>query len=110
MTLYLAGLRKTVSRSGISSLLKEFKKIPNLMNTLLSEYKSDYNTLAAYAREFKRYYFEKHNKSYFLYLGRNINYPNALEGALKLKEISYISAEGYAAGEMKHGPIALIDE
>ncbi|MBI4845667.1 MAG: SIS domain-containing protein [Candidatus Omnitrophica bacterium] len=46
----------------------------------------------------------------FLYLGRNINYPSALEGALKLKEITYISAEGYAAGEMKHGPIALIDE
>lgn len=46
----------------------------------------------------------------FLYLGRNINYPSALEGALKLKEITYISAEGYPAGEMKHGPIALIDE
>ena len=43
-------------------------------------------------------------------MGRNINYPSALEGALKLKEISYIPAEGYAAGEMKHGPIALIDE
>ena len=49
-------------------------------------------------------------KSDFLYLGRNLNYPIALEGALKLKEISYIHAEGYAAGEMKHGPIALIDE
>ena len=46
----------------------------------------------------------------FLYLGRGILYPIALEGALKLKEISYIHAEGYAAGEMKHGPIALIDE
>jgi glucosamine--fructose-6-phosphate aminotransferase (isomerizing) len=46
----------------------------------------------------------------FLYLGRGVNYPIALEGALKLKEISYIHAEGYAAGEMKHGPIALIDE
>ncbi|HEY6358599.1 MAG TPA: SIS domain-containing protein, partial [Vicinamibacterales bacterium] len=46
----------------------------------------------------------------FLYLGRGINYPIALEGALKLKEISYIHAEGYPAGEMKHGPIALIDE
>ena len=54
----------------------------------------------------KRFY-EKQN---FLYLGRGINYPIALEGALKLKEISYIHAEGYAAGEMKHGPIALIDE
>ena len=46
----------------------------------------------------------------FLYLGRGINYPIALEGALKLKEISYVHAEGYPAGEMKHGPIALIDE
>ena len=46
----------------------------------------------------------------FLYLGRGINYPIALEGSLKLKEISYIHAEGYPAGEMKHGPIALIDE
>lgn len=46
----------------------------------------------------------------FLYLARGINYPIALEGALKLKEVSYIHAEGYAAGEMKHGPIALVDE
>jgi glucosamine--fructose-6-phosphate aminotransferase (isomerizing) len=50
-----------------------------------------------------------HARSDFLYLGRGINYPIALEGALKLKEISYIHAEGYPAGEMKHGPIALID-
>jgi glucosamine--fructose-6-phosphate aminotransferase (isomerizing) len=49
------------------------------------------------------------NRTDFLYLGRGINYPIALEGALKLKEISYIHAEGYPAGEMKHGPIALID-
>ena len=46
----------------------------------------------------------------FLYLGRGVNYPIALEGALKLKEISYLHAEGYPAGEMKHGPIALVDE
>ena len=45
-----------------------------------------------------------------MYLGRNLNFPNALEGALKLKEISYVHAEGYGAGEMKHGPIALIDK
>ncbi|UCD51757.1 MAG: SIS domain-containing protein, partial [Phycisphaerales bacterium] len=50
------------------------------------------------------------HKRFFLYLGRNIGLPVALEGALKLKEISYIHAEGYPAGEMKHGPIALIDE
>lgn len=51
-----------------------------------------------------------HKRQHFLYLGRGLNYPIALEGALKLKEISYIHAEGYPAGEMKHGPIALIDE
>ena len=53
---------------------------------------------------------EYEQKRNFLYLGRGINYPIALEGALKLKEISYIHAEGYAAGEMKHGPITLVDE
>ncbi len=58
-------------------------------------------------REIGQKYMEAHN---FLYLGRGIHYPIALEGALKLKEISYIHAEGYPAGEMKHGPIALIDE
>ncbi len=110
LTLYLARLRHSISVSALGRLVREFDKVPGLMNDLLAEYKSDYNILAAYAQEFKRYYHEKHNKSYFLYLGRNINYPNALEGALKLKEISYISAEGYPAGEMKHGPIALIDE
>lgn len=110
LTLYLARLRKTLTPARLNFLIKEFKRTPSLMGMLLSEYKSDYNVLAAYAQEFKRYYLQKHNKSYFLYLARNINYPNALEGALKLKEISYISAEGYPAGEMKHGPIALIDE
>ena len=110
LTLYMAALRKSVSASKLNYLIKEFKKVQVLMGELVDEYRSDYNILAAYAQEFKRYYLEKHNKSYFLYLARNINYPNALEGALKLKEISYISAEGYPAGEMKHGPIALIDE
>ena len=52
----------------------------------------------------------RQGRAIFLYLGRGVNYPIALEGALKLKEISYIHAEGYAAGELKHGPIALIDE
>jgi glucosamine--fructose-6-phosphate aminotransferase (isomerizing) len=53
---------------------------------------------------------EFHRAKDFLYLGRGVNFPIAMEGALKLKEISYIHAEGYPAGEMKHGPIALIDE
>ncbi|MFA5144234.1 MAG: glutamine--fructose-6-phosphate transaminase (isomerizing) [Candidatus Omnitrophota bacterium] len=110
VTLYLGRLRRTITPGRFEKIIKEFKRAPALMNELIDEYRSDYNNIAAYAGEFKKYYFEKHNKSHFLYLGRNINYPNALEGALKLKEISYISAEGYAAGEMKHGPIALIDE
>jgi len=109
-TLYLANLRKTMTPAGCAKLLKEFGKVPGCMEELLGEYKSEYNEIAAYAQEFKRYYIEKKHKSYFLFLGRNINFPNALEGALKLKEISYIIAEGYPAGEMKHGPIALIDE
>jgi glucosamine--fructose-6-phosphate aminotransferase (isomerizing) len=110
VTLYMARLRNTMPQDKFDAIVKEFRRAPALMNELIGEYRSDYNNIAAYAGEFKKYYFEKHHKSHFLYLGRNINYPNALEGALKLKEISYISAEGYAAGEMKHGPIALIDE
>ncbi len=110
LTLYLARLMNRVKRAAFDALVKEFRRVPGLMKELLTEYASGYNPIAAYASEFKKYYHEKHNKSYFLYLARNINYPNALEGALKLKEISYISAEGYPAGEMKHGPIALIDE
>ena len=110
LTLYMAKLKNTLPPAKINALFKEFKRLPALMDELLTEYKPDYNILAAYAQGFKKYYHDKHNKTFFLYLARNINYPNALEGALKLKEISYISAEGYPAGEMKHGPIALIDE
>lgn len=110
ITLYLAKTKRTMSSREEKALIKEFARCAVLMGELLNEYKSDYNVLAAYAQEFKKFYHARHNKSYFLYLARNINYPNALEGALKLKEISYISAEGYPAGEMKHGPIALIDE
>ena len=110
LTLYLAKLRKKVTPKKHKELLKEFERVPGLMESLLGEYRSDYNAITAYAKEFKRYYLSRHNKSYFLYLARNINFPNALEGALKLKELAYISAEGYPAGEMKHGPIALIDE
>ncbi|MFA6078206.1 MAG: glutamine--fructose-6-phosphate transaminase (isomerizing) [Candidatus Omnitrophota bacterium] len=110
ITLYLAKLKRSIPPAKYSYYITELKKVPALVNEVLSDYAPDYNILAAYAQAFKKYYHEKHNKSCFLYLARNINYPNALEGALKLKEISYISAEGYPAGEMKHGPIALIDE
>jgi glucosamine--fructose-6-phosphate aminotransferase (isomerizing) len=77
----------------------ELAHLPNLISQTL-EPDPIYETLANLF----------HGREHFLYLGRGINYPLALEGALKLKEISYIHAEGYPAGEMKHGPIALIDE
>ena len=81
--------------------MQEFTRIPHKIETVLQMDESGfYEDLA---RQFFRY-------TDFLYLGRGIHYPIALEGALKLKEISYIHAEGYPAGEMKHGPNALIDE
>ncbi|MEJ2181954.1 MAG: glutamine--fructose-6-phosphate transaminase (isomerizing) [Nitrospirota bacterium] len=79
-------------------LVKELLAMPDKVETALQGEKD----VEAISRELQK-------KNAFLYLGRGINYPIALEGALKLKEISYIHAEGYAAGEMKHGPIALID-
>ncbi len=80
--------------------IKELLNIPSLMQKVFNETKNNIRDLA------KKY----HKFGNFLYLGRGLMYPIALEGALKLKEISYIHAEGYPAGEMKHGPIALIDE
>ena len=80
------------------SLIEELIKLPRLMEEMLKSSQQ----VAQIARKYL------HARD-FLYLGRGINYPLALEGALKLKEISYIHAEGYPAGEMKHGPIALID-
>ncbi|MEA3488745.1 MAG: glutamine--fructose-6-phosphate transaminase (isomerizing) [Candidatus Omnitrophota bacterium] len=109
LTFYLATVRKQ-ALAGDRSFLRDLKKLPSCADKLLEKYHSRKNRLVKYAAEFHKYYLARHNKSCFLYLARNINYPNALEGALKLKEISYISAEGYPAGEMKHGPIALIDE
>ena len=110
LAIYMARIRDSITAGEKTKLLRELKKIPRLLKTMLDGMKGDKNKIAGYARKFREYYLKKHNKSTFLYLARNINYPNALEGALKLKEISYIAAEGYPAGEMKHGPIALIDE
>jgi glucosamine--fructose-6-phosphate aminotransferase (isomerizing) len=81
------------------ALLKEIKEIPSLVEKVLQLREPIFEIAAKYA-----------HVNNFLYLGRGINFPVALEGALKLKEISYIHAEGYPAAEMKHGPIALIDE
>jgi len=96
---YLAEIRNILPEAKISKYLNDLCKIPKYIETILKDQKS----IARLSRK------HSHLGS-FLYLGRNINYPSALEGALKLKEVSYIPAEGYAAGEMKHGPIALIDE
>jgi len=97
--LYLARLKKTLAREKIKGMLANLEAIPHLQMEVLKKQEM----MKAIARR-------HHHFGSFLFLGRNINYPLALEGALKLKEISYIPAEGYAAGEMKHGPIALIDE
>jgi glucosamine--fructose-6-phosphate aminotransferase (isomerizing) len=97
--LYLGNLRGTLSEGEAKYHAQQLAELPVKIERLLSE--SD--SLEELAREF-------HRSTDFLYLGRGINFPVALEGALKLKEISYIHAEGYPAGEMKHGPNALIDE
>ncbi len=122
--LYLGNFLKTLPEKRFHALVKELFRVPSMMQKVLDQYKKEEKDWAAKAHDFnKRYHaqLEKYYKAdpekrkrspngFFLYLGRGINYPNALEGALKLKEISYIPAEGYPAGEMKHGPIALIDE
>ncbi len=98
---YLGEVRGALTGDAAKNLLQEFITIPHKIETILQADRSGfYENLA---RQFFRC-------SDFLYLGRGIHYPIALEGALKLKEISYIHAEGYPAGEMKHGPNALIDE
>jgi len=96
---YLAEIRNIFPQKQIDKYLAGLRKVPALQQEVLKEQES----IAKLAHSHSHF-------GSFLYLGRNINYPSALEGALKLKEISYIPAEGYAAGEMKHGPIALIDE
>ena len=80
-------------------MLKELSMVSAYQREILAKE----NEIKKIAKEFSKF-------GCFLFLGRGVNYPSALEGALKLKEISYIPAEGYPAGEMKHGPIALIDE
>ncbi|HTG00408.1 MAG TPA: glutamine--fructose-6-phosphate transaminase (isomerizing) [Nitrospirota bacterium] len=97
--LYYGALRKILSTEDVKKQLADLVHVPTLVERCL-EADVDIETIA------KKYF----KASDFLYLGRGPNFPVALEGALKLKEISYIHAEGYPAGEMKHGPIALIDE
>jgi glucosamine--fructose-6-phosphate aminotransferase (isomerizing) len=98
LALRLSQLKKTVERENYNFLIKELSEVPKKIEKLLKLNDS----IKEIAKVFK-------DASNFLYLGRGFNFPVALEGALKLKEISYIHAEGYPAAEMKHGPIALID-
>jgi glucosamine--fructose-6-phosphate aminotransferase (isomerizing) len=97
--LYLGQLRGTLSEEQSRAHAQQLAELPVKMEHLLN----DSDAIEELSKEFFR-------STDFLYLGRGINFPVSLEGALKLKEISYIHAEGYPAGEMKHGPNALIDE
>lgn len=96
---YLGQLRGTLYGDRLRQVVNDLSRLPDLVGSMFDR-----------AEEIERLANEFYHYTDFLFLGRGINYPIALEGALKLKEISYIHAEGYAAGEMKHGPIALIDE
>jgi glucosamine--fructose-6-phosphate aminotransferase (isomerizing) len=99
LALHLAQVRGTLDEAERRPHIEELLKLPQYLEQVLRCAPQVEEIAARFA-----------SRSDFLYLGRGINYPIALEGALKLKEISYIHAEGYPAGEMKHGPIALIDE
>ena len=101
ISLYLGQIRGKLSDDAAKRLMQEFTRLPQKLEMILQGDRD--GIYEALARQLFRH-------SDFLYLGRGIHYPIALEGALKLKEISYIHAEGYPAGEMKHGPNALIDE
>ena len=97
--LFLANLRKTITPEQAQGYIEDLAKVPQKIESILGK--------VQVLKELARHWFRS---SQFLFLGRGIHYPVALEGALKLKEISYIHASGYPAGEMKHGPNALIDE
>ncbi len=99
MALKIAKAKGSISNSNYHAHLQELELIPDKVTEALTSEENIKNIAAVYK-----------DATNFLYLGRGFNFPVALEGALKLKEISYIHAEGYPAAEMKHGPIALIDE
>ncbi|MGV3522575.1 MAG: glutamine--fructose-6-phosphate transaminase (isomerizing) [Candidatus Sericytochromatia bacterium] len=99
LALHLAQVRGQMQSEALVDYIRELRRLPRIMEQTLTEVEPQVQEIAS---RLLRYH-------HCLYLGRGINFPIALEGALKLKEISYIHAEGYAAGELKHGPIALID-
>jgi glucosamine--fructose-6-phosphate aminotransferase (isomerizing) len=100
LALRLAELRGTLPAAELTAKVTELKNLPHLI-ALMLEHGTD---------ELREVAHGVHSADFFLYLGRHVGLPVALEGALKLKEISYIATDAYAAGEMKHGPIALLDE
>ena len=100
LALRLAELRGTLPAERISELVAELKHLPHCIDELIEDCEARTNAIAETCW----------NAEFFLYIGRHVGLPVALEGALKLKEISYVSTDAYAAGEMKHGPIALLDE
>ena len=102
IALKLAQVRETLPKEEIQSLIAEVQQLPEKVARFLQDADDGVHPIDEIAR---RHY----DKPFFLYLGRNIGLPICLEGALKLKEISYIPTEAYSAGEMKHGPIALLD-
>jgi glucosamine--fructose-6-phosphate aminotransferase (isomerizing) len=99
LSIYLGAKRGVLKKERLSGLVEELARLPEMLGGLVSDQRQ-YDRLAQR--------FARHGN--FLFLGRGVNYPLAMEGALKMKELSYIHAEGYQAGEMKHGPISLIDE
>jgi glucosamine--fructose-6-phosphate aminotransferase (isomerizing) len=99
MALKIAKAKGSISDERYEHLINELASVPEKVKTILA----DTTKIEAIAKQYK-------DAKDFLYLGRGFNFPIALEGALKLKEITYIHAEGYPAAEMKHGPIALVDE
>jgi glucosamine--fructose-6-phosphate aminotransferase (isomerizing) len=100
LALRLAELRGTLPPERVGALIAELKRLPHLVEEAIERVAQDAERVA-----------EEHwRRDFFLYIGRHVGLPVALEGALKLKEISYIATDAYAAGEMKHGPIALLDQ
>lgn len=99
LALYLAELKRTLFASEVLELVEKLGQVPSSVGAAVDRL-SEYERVASQLLHYERFYF----------IGRNVGYPVALEGALKLKEITYTPSEGYPAGELKHGPIAMIDE
>ncbi len=99
LALYMAEIKESMSKTDLQALKAEMMQLPQKVDQILAQTDEIKKCAHAFA-----------NTKNFIYVARGINYPTALEGALKLKEISYINATGYPAGELKHGPIAMLDE